>query len=206
MNMKRFLITAAVLAIAAGSLWAMGDDEVIVTRQLTSGQRKSLPDKTVIVETKRLVPAKKADMGLIDAITQVMDTIAQEDYQNRTFVMMLEPEAEGGVSIAVRNDYIVTRSQQETAMHYGELDHGRYHFVVLSSESNQTLLERTFKRQGKVKFVQEFEFVQYPTPRYPTHVTCHWSPEHSLTWNNVSINEDPYRPREESEREANVKE
>ena len=55
------------------------------------GQRSSLPEKTIMVEMKRLAFDKKADADLVSAITQVMDTIAQEDYMNRTFVLLLDP-------------------------------------------------------------------------------------------------------------------
>lgn len=191
------------LALMAGSLWAK-DDEVIVTRQLTMSQRSSLPEKTITVETKHLAPAKKADAGLIDAITQVMDTIASEDYQNRTFVLLLEPKSDGTIAIAARNDDIVTRGSKDPTIYYGELEHNRYHFVVLTGKGNMALLEQTFKRQGKVKFVQEFEFVDFPTPRYPTNVVGEWSPNNGFQWLTVIINEDPNVEREPIERPARL--
>lgn len=191
------------LALMAGSLWAK-DDEVIVTRQLTMSQRSSLPEKTITVETKHLAPAKKADAGLIDAITQVMDTIASEDYQNRTFVLLLEPKSDGTVAIAARNDDIVTRGSKDPTIYYGELEHNRYHFVVLTGKDNLGLLEQTFKRQGKVKFVQEFEFVDFPTPRYPTNVVGEWSPATGFKWLTVIINEDPNTEREPIERPSRL--
>ena len=64
--MKRLIITMAAALLAATCLWAK-DDEVIVTRQLTAAQRGSLPDKTIVVEMKRLAPAKHADADLLDA-------------------------------------------------------------------------------------------------------------------------------------------
>ena len=191
------------LALMAGSLWAK-DDEVIVTRQLTMSQRSSLPEKTITVETKHLAPDKKADASLIDAITQVMDTIASEDYQNRTFVLMLEPKSDGTVAIAARNDDIVTRGSKDPTIYYGELEHNRYHFVVLTGKDNMALLEQTFKRQGKVKFVQEFEFVDFPTPRYPTNVVGEWSPATGFKWLTVIINEDPNTEREPIERPSRL--
>ena len=191
------------LALMAGSLWAK-DDEVIVTRQLTMSQRSSLPEKTITVETKHLAPAKKADAGLIDAITQVMDTIASEDYQNRTFVLLLEPKSDGTIAIAARNDDIVTRGSKDPTIYYGELEHNRYHFVVLTGKDNMALLEQTFKRQGKVKFVQEFEFVDFPTPRYPTNVVGEWSPAKGFKWLTVIINEDPNTEREPIERPSRL--
>ena len=203
MNRKRFSIVVAAVLLAACSLWAK-DDEVIVTRQLTMSQRNSLPEKTITVETKRLAPAKKADAGLIDAITQVMDTIASEDYQNRTFVLLLEPKSDGTIAIAARNDDIVTRGSKDAAIYYGELEHNRYHFVVLTGKDNMALLEQTFKRQGKVKFVQEFEFVDFPTPRYPTNVIGEWSPNNGFQWLTVIINEDPNADREPIERPARL--
>lgn len=203
MNRKRFSIVVAAVLLAACSLWAK-DDEVIVTRQLTMSQRNSLPEKTITVETKRLAPAKKADAGLIDAITQVMDTIASEDYQNRTFVLLLEPKSDGTIAIAARNDDIVTRGSKDAAIYYGELEHNRYHFVVLTGKDNMALLEQTFKRQGKVKFVQEFEFVDFPTPRYPTNVIGEWSPCNAFQWLTVTINEDPNADREPIERPARL--
>ena len=203
MNRKRFSIVVAAVLLAACSLWAK-DDEVIVTRQLTMSQRNSLPEKTITVETKRLAPAKKADAGLIDAITQVMDTIASEDYQNRTFVLLLEPKSDGTIAIAARNDDIVTRGSKDATIYYGELEHNRYHFVVLTGKDNLALLEQTFKRQGKVKFVQEFEFVDFPTPRYPTNVVGEWSPATGFKWLTVIINEDPNADREPIERPARL--
>ena len=203
MNRKRFSIVVAAVLLATCSLWAK-DDEVIVTRQLTMSQRNSLPEKTITVETKRLAPAKKADAGLIDAITQVMDTIASEDYQNRTFVLLVEPKSDGTIAIAARNDDIVTRGSKDAAIYYGELEHNRYHFVVLAGKDNMALLEQTFKRQGKVKFVQEFEFVDFPTPRYPTNVIAEWSPSNAFQWLTVIINEDPNADREPIERPARL--
>ena len=189
--MKRFFITVIMCLLLAGSLLAK-DDEVIVTRQLTMSQRNSLPEKTIVVEMKQLIPAKKADASLIDAINQVMDTIANEDYQNRTFVLLLEPKANGEVSIAVRSDDIVTRGSKDATIYYGSLDHKRYHFVVLTGKDNMQLLESTFKRQGKMKFVQEFEFVDFPTPRFATNVIAQWAPDKPFKWLTVIINDDPY--------------
>ncbi|MDY6301517.1 MAG: hypothetical protein SPL96_06460 [Bacteroidales bacterium] len=187
--MKRLFTTAMMCLLLASSLWTK-DDEIIVTRQLTSSQRNTLPEKTITVEMKRLVPAKKADASLIDAINQVMDTIAQEDYQNRTFVLLLQPRGDGGVAIATHNDDIVTRGSKDATIYYGTLEHRRYHFVVLTGKDNGQLLEQTFKRQGKVKFVQEFEFVDFKTPIYPTEVIGHWSAGKGLTWQTVTINND----------------
>ena len=197
--MKRLIITMAAALLAASCLWAK-DDEVIVTRQLTTAQRGSLPDKTNIVEMKRLTFDKKANAEFAAAIGQVMDTIAREDYMNRTFVLLLEPKADGQIAIGARSDDIVTRGKQDPSIYYGTLEHGRYHFVVLTSKENMPLLERTFKRQGKVKFVQEFEFVEFPAPPYPTNVIAQWSPGQALKWLTVVINDDPYRDRESLDR------
>ena len=139
---------------------------------------------------------KKADPGLIDAITQVMDTIASEDYQGRTFVLLLENRPGGEIAIGARNDDIVTRGSKDASIYYGDLEHKRYHFVVLTSKDNQPLLEKTFKRQGKVKFVQEFEFVDFPAPRYPTNVISEWSREKGFKWLTIIINEDPNADRD----------
>lgn len=189
------------MMLTSGSLWAK-DDEVIVTRQLTLSQRKSLPDKTITTDVKRLTFNKKADASLVDAIIQVMDTIASEDYQNRTFVLLLEGKTDGTIAIAARNDDIVTRGSKDASIYYGELEHKRYHFVVLTGKDNQELLEQTFKRQGKVKFVQEFEFVDFPTPRYPTNVIGEWSPSTGFKWKTVTINEDLNADRDSLERPA----
>jgi len=189
------------MMLTSGSLWAK-DDEVIVTRQLTLSQRKSLPDKTITTDVKRLTFNKKADASLVDAITQVMDTIASEDYQNRTFVLLLEGNTDGTIAIAARNDDIVTRGSKDASIYYGELEHKRYHFVVLTGKDNQELLEQTFKRQGKVKFVQEFEFVDFPTPRYPTNAIGEWSPSTGFKWKTVTINEDLNADRDSLERPA----
>ena len=189
------------MMLTSVSLWAK-DDEVIVTRQLTLSQRKSLPDKTITTDVKRLTFNKKADASLVDAIIQVMDTIASEDYQNRTFVLLLEGKTDGTIAIAARNDDIVTRGSKDASIYYGELEHKRYHFVVLTGKDNQELLEQTFKRQGKVKFVQEFEFVDFPTPRYPTNVIGEWSPSTGFKWKTVTINEDLNADRDSLERPA----
>ena len=204
MKMKRLLITLAIAVLAAGSLWAT-DDEVIVTRQLTTGQRNALPEKTITVETKRLAFNKKADAGLVDAITRVMDTIAEEDYQNRTFVLMLETKGHGEFAVAAKSDDIVTRGKQDPTIYYGTLEHQRYHFVLLIGKDNMPLLEQTFKRQGKVKFVQEFEFVDFPTPHYPTNVVGQWSPGMGLKLLSAIINEDPNSDRESFDHPANTK-
>ena len=194
MKMKRLLITLSMALLIAGSLWAK-DDEVIVTRQLMTGQRDALPEKTITVEVKRLTFNKKADIGLVSAITAVMDTIASEDYQNRTFVLLIEPRGQGEVAIAAHSDDIVTRGKQDPTIYYGTLEHERYHFVVLTGKDNQALLEQTFKRQGKVKFVQEFEFVDFKTPSYPTNVIGRWAPGGTIKLSTVIINEDPENDR-----------
>jgi hypothetical protein len=201
MNMQRLFILVTAIVIAAGSLWGK-DDEVIVTRQLTMAQRGNLPEKTITVEMKRLTFNKNADAGLVDAITQMTDTIASEDYQNRTFVLLIEPRGDGEVAIAVRSDDIVTRGRQDASIYYGTLEHERYHFVVLTGKDNQQLLDKTFKRQGKVKFVQEFEFVDFPTPRYPTNVIGQWLPGKGLKWLTIIINEDPNSDRDSFDRPA----
>ena len=188
--MKRLLITLIAAVLVAGSLWAK-DDEVIVTRQFTMGQRSSLPEKTIMVEMKRLAFDKKADADLVSAITQVMDTIAQEDYMNRTFVLLLDPKPNGEVAIAAHSDDIVTRGSRDASIYYGTLQQGRCYFVVLTGKENLELLEKTFKRQGKVKFVQEFEMVEYKTPIYPTNVIGRWSPGKGLQLPTVVINDDP---------------
>lgn len=202
MEMKRIVIVIASILLAVGYMHAKDRDEVIVTRQLTLAQRNSLPEKTVTVEMKRLMPSKKADMGLVNAITQVMDTIAQEDYLHRTFVLLVESRSNGEIGIAARNDDIVTHAKQEEFLYYGALEHGRHYFVVLTSKDNGPLLEQTFKRQGKVKFVQEFEFVDFKTPHFPTNVIACWSPAMGLVWQTVILNEDPRADRETLERAA----
>ena len=179
------------LALAATSLWAKSDDEVIVTRQLTMAQRKSLPDKTITLEMKRLVPTKKANPELIEAINQVMDTIANEDYQNRTFVLLIDPKPDGSIAIAAHSDDILSQGHKDASMMFGDLQSGRCHFVALVSKDNGPLLEQTFKRQGKVKFVQEYEFVEFKTPYYPTNVIAQWSADKGRQWQTVIINEDP---------------
>lgn len=204
MKMKRLLIATMAALMTVSGLMARNDDEVIVTKQLTTGQRNALPEKTIIVEMKRLAPAKNADTALLDAITQVMDTIASEDYQNRTFVLMLEPKDGGDIAITVHSDDIVTRGNKNASVFYGSLEHSRYHFVLLTMKGNESLLEQTFKRQGKVKFVQEFEFVDYRTPRYPTSVIGRWSPGNGLQWQVVSINEDPTADRDSFDRPAHA--
>ena len=195
MELKRLFIVMLSLCLAAGAMWAK-DDEVIVTRQLTVAQRNSLPEKTITTETKRLAFYKKADTTLVDAITQVMDTIVQEDYQNRTFILLLDPTADGTIAIGARNDDIVTRGKQDASIYFGDMEHNRYHFVVVVNKDNGELLERTFKRQGKVRFVQEFEFVDFPTPRYPTNVIGQWAPQKPFRWLTVVINEDPNNDRD----------
>ena len=188
--MKRLLITLTAAALVVGSLWAK-DDEVIVTRQFTVGQRASLPEKTITVEMKRLAFDKKADTDLTSAITQLTDTVAQEDYMNRTFVLLLEPKPDGSVAIAVHSDDIVTHGRMNANMYFGTLQPGRCHFVVLTGKDNLELLEKTFKRQGKVKFVQEFEMVEYKTPIYPTNVIGRWTPGKGLQLLTVIINDSP---------------
>lgn len=194
MNSRRLLISLVAIALTASGLWAR-DDEVVVTRQFTLGQRNSLPENTIVVETKRLSINKKADARLVDAIVQVMDTIAQEDYQNRTFVLLLEPREGGEIAIAAHSDDIVTHGKQDPTVYYGTMEHNRYHFVMLKSIGNEPLLEQIFKRQSKVKFVQEFEFVDYKTTIYPTNVIARWSPDKGLCWQTVTINEDPSADR-----------
>ena len=175
--------------LVAGSLWA-NDDEIVVTRQLTHSQSNSLPDKTITVETKRLTFNKKADPQLVDAITQVLDTIAREDYQNRTFVLLIENTADGQVAIAAHSDDIITQGRNNANIYYGNLEYQRYNFVVLLGKDNLQLLEKTFKRQGKVKFIQEFEFVDFKTPSYPTNVIGRWAPGGTIKLSSVIINED----------------
>ena len=200
MKMKRLFIVVAAVALTASSLQAK-DDEVIVTRQFTVGQRNSLPEKTITVESQWLTFNKKADPGLTDAIMRLMDTIAAEDYQNRTFVLLLERRGDN-IAIAARSDDIVTHGRQDASVYYGDLEHKRYHFAVLTGKDNLPLLDQTFKRQGKVKFVQEFEFVDYKTPNYPTNVVGEYSPDTGFRWLTVIINEDPNSDRDSFDRPA----
>ena len=58
------------------------------------------------------------------------------------------------------------------------------------------LLEQTFKRQDKVKFVQEFEIVDFPTLLFPTNVITQWAPGKEFKWLTVIINEDPNNDRD----------
>jgi hypothetical protein len=192
------------MVLVATSLWAKNDDEVIVTRQLTMAQRKSLPNQTISLEMKRLVPNKKAEPGLIDAINQVMDTIANEDFQNRTFVLLIEPKPDGDIAIAAHSDDILSQGHKDASMMFGDLQSGRCHFVVLVSKDNFALLEQTFKRKGKVKFVQEFELVEFKTPYYPTNVIGQWSADKGLRLLTVIINEDPNADRDSIERPARI--
>ena len=192
------------MVLVATSLWAKNDDEVIVTRQLTMAQRKSLPDQTISLEMKRLAPQKKADPRLIDAINQVMDTIANEDFQNRTFVLLIEPKPDGDIAIAAHSDDILSQGHKDASMLFGDLQSGRCHFVVLVSKDNGALLEQTFKRKGKVKFVQEFELVEFKTPYYPTNVIGQWSADKGLRLLTVIINEDPNADRDSIERPARI--
>ena len=186
---RRIFMLMAALTLTVNCLWCK-DDEVIVTRQLTMSQRNALPEKTINVETRRLMLSKKADPGLSEALLAILDTIAGEDYLNRTFVLRLEPKAGGEVEIAVHSDDIVSRGRRDATIYYGTIEHKRYHFVVLTSKDNPSLLDQTFKRQGKVRFVQEFEFVDFPTPPYPTTVISRWSPAQGLSWHTVMINDD----------------
>ena len=50
--MKRLFILSMAVLLTAGCLWAK-DDEVIVTRQLTTGQRNSLPEKTITQQMRQ---------------------------------------------------------------------------------------------------------------------------------------------------------
>lgn len=201
--MKRLLITLTAAMLVASGLWAK-DDEVIVTHQLTSGQRNALPEKTISIDMKGLIFNKKADAGLVNAIIQVMDTIAQEDYQNRTFVLLFEVKNDGTISITAHSDDILTHGTQTQGLYYGSLEHNRYHFAVLADKANEPLFEKTFKRQGKVKYVQEFEFVDFKTPLYPTNVIGQWSPQDGFKWLTVIINEDPSNDRDSFDRPATV--
>ena len=204
MKMQRIVIILMAALMTVGSVWARDEDEVIVTRQLTAGQRNALPEKTIAVEMKRLAPSKKADSSLIDALIQTMDTVANEDYQNRTFVLLLEPKGLGEVGITIQNDDIVSHGSKDGSPYYGAIEHKKRQFVVLVHQGNEPLVERTFKRQGKITFVQEFEFVDFKTPIYPTHVTASWSPATGLSWESVIINEDPLAERNRQDRPIHI--
>ena len=121
----------------------------------------------------------------------VMDTIAAEDYQNRTFVLMLESKGQDEYVVAAKSDDIVTQGKQDATIYYGDVEYKRYHFVVLTGKDNKPLLETTFKRQGKVKFVQEFEFVDFKTPNYPTSVICKVVSSKIPQLQTVAINQEP---------------
>ena len=55
-----------------------------------------------------------------------------------------------------------------------------------------------------MKFVQEFEFVDFPTPRYPTNVIGKRSPSTGFKWLTVIINEDPNADRDSFDLPARV--
>jgi hypothetical protein len=52
--------------------------------------------------------------------------------------------------------------------------------------------------------VQEFEFVDFPTPRYLTNVNGEWSPGNAFKWLTVIINEDPNADRDSFDLPARV--
>jgi len=170
-------------------------DEVIITRQLTMAQRKSLPDKTVEMDVKRLASSKDCDVRLVNALSLLLDSIADADDSNRTFVVILSPHgSDGTIAVAVHSDDILTKAEHRTSA-YGDLERGGRHFVLLADDANRQLLKRNFKQHGgKVKFVQEFEFVSFPTPRYPTSVIGTWQPSGKLMLQSFVINDgDPSR-------------
>jgi len=186
MNMKRTIIMTLLAALV--SLAAVAGDEVIVSRQLTLAQRDKLPAKTVEVDVKRLEPAKHADINLVNALQALMDTIGERDDYNRTFVVMIQQQGDDGtLSIAIHSDDIVSKPEQRDMM-WGDIQRGRCHYVLLEQGGNRPLLQQHFKQRGKLKFVQEFEFVNFPTPSYPTSVIANWSPATGLNIVTTLIN------------------
>ena len=165
---------AALVTLGA---WA-GTDEVIVTRQLTLAQRKKLPEKTIQLDVKRVTMARKADTAFYNALVELLDTVAEADWSNRTFVVILDQRGDK-VKIAIHSDDILTNAAQRDG-YWGDLQRDRCHFVLLINKENQPLLQQHFKQQGKVRFVQEFEFVNFPTPPSPTSVLATWTPTTGL--------------------------
>ena len=55
-----------------------------------------------------------------------------------------------------------------------------------------------------MKFVQEFEFVDYKTPNYPTNVIGQWSADKGLKLLTVIINEDSNGDHDAFDRPAHV--
>jgi len=180
-----FLIILATLMLALPAV--ARTDEVLVTRQLTMAQRKSLPAKTIELEMKRLAVARNADVDMVDALMALLDTLAARDVSNRTFVLIIQPR-DNDINIAVHSDDIVTKAEHRTAA-YGDIQRGRCHFVVLADKNNERLLQRNFKRQDKVKFVQDFVFVNFPTPVTPTSVLARWSAQGGMVVNSCVIDE-----------------
>jgi len=106
---------AALVTLGA---WA-GTDEVIVTRQLTLAQRKKLPEKTIQLDVKRVTMARKADTAFYNALVELLDTVAEADWSNRTFVVILDQRGDK-VKIAIHSDDILTNAAQRDG-YWGDL-------------------------------------------------------------------------------------
>lgn len=161
-------------------------DEVIVSKQLTEDERDLLPDKTIEIKMKRLSINRKTGGRMMDDLMPVLDSIAANDYTNRTFALLLTP-AGNDVNIGVSNDDIISHGLNKD-LYFGDLEVNGAHFVVMRNSENDAVLTRSFFRNGDIKFVQEFEFVMVKKADEPTSLIARWGPTSGLKIQQLVIN------------------
>lgn len=183
---KLILVMLAALLVSPHVWSKTKKDEVIVSKQLTEDERDLLPDKTIEIKMKRLSINRKTGGRMMDDLMPVLDSIAANDYTNRTFALLLTP-AGNDVNIGVGNDDIISHGLSKD-LYFGDLEVNGAHFVVMRNSENDAVLTRSFFRNGDIKFVQEFEFVMVKKADEPTSLIARWSPTSGLKIQQFVIN------------------
>ncbi len=184
---RRLLLVMLAALLVNPHVWSKTKkDEVIVSKQLTEDERDLLPDKTIEIKMKRLSINRKTGGRMMDDLMPVLDSIAANDYTNRTFALLLTP-AGNDVNIGVSNDDIISHGLNKD-LYFGDLEVNGAHFVVMRNSENDAVLTRSFFRNGDIKFVQEFEFVMVKKADEPTSLIARWGPTSGLKIQQLVIN------------------
>jgi len=180
-NLKRLIFFAAICAAASATINAAKPTEVAIVKQLTWAERKTLPTETRQIEIKRLVTATNADTMFLSAFVSMLDSVVQLDGVHRVFEVLIEPADDSGLKLTICDADITQNVQDKSSRYYGDWEYDRYHFAVINNPLVERLLRSTFKQQGKVKFVREYEFVNFPTPSTPTYIVAYWHADYGLS-------------------------
>lgn len=160
--MKHILIALLLLLTSLNSFAKEG--EVIVTRFYTQAERSILPNKTDMFQVQNI--SLSADDGvkpIVEAISNMANTINDEDFEHYVFSLFVYPQENGGHSIMIESHDPMNDPKQIRENTLGVLKIGYRYFIVQKMPALDTLQKALFKKaKGKIKFIREFELTQHP--------------------------------------------